>query len=126
MPLRGRTLAPSEWLTQYLSKPLGEMDRSRPRATDLDGLSLQLGLLSPAQACRIVRRDKPPTDADGARYVLVGTLTRQGFTVLHTPNPRNEGHVSVTYFPMWTDEIASTFEESFTKPVWHEPKEGAQ
>jgi hypothetical protein len=123
MPLSGRTLRTDEWLSQYLSHPLEEMDRSRPRASDLDGLSLQLGLISPKQACWTVRR-RAPTSRDGVRYVRVGTLQGLGFTVLHTPNPRNEFHVSVTYFPVWDDEVAARFEGAFMKPVWHADEEG--
>lgn len=121
-------LGPDEFVTQYVTDPLTQVARNRLRSRDLDGLSAIRGVLTPAEAYRLVRsvaaRRAPPSGLDGVRYARVGDLRDAGFTVAASPTKRNQEHVSIAYPGVWTDGIAATFDGVFSEPHWHVPEGG--
>jgi hypothetical protein len=102
-------------LTQY-GDTWDQGFRCRPRASDLDGVSVLLGRLTLAQAARYVRRDGRARRGDAVRYTEVGCLEDEGFVVVHTPTRRNPLHVSVQSPPGWDDDVCERFHRCFGQP----------
>ncbi len=123
MELQPREIADDEYVSQYGTRRRGRPGfRDHPRLTDIDGVSVVLGKVTPAQARRPVRRG-PPTEEDGVRYIKVGDLRAKGFIVVHTPRARNTQHASISYPGEWDREVAGTFNECSSDPQWHQEPE---
>lgn len=116
-----RVLADGEELTQYGSSTNPAHDdkpfRQKLRERDEGSVSLMIGHCTPTEAALSVGH-LAPHRGDGARYTTVGELRGAGFTVTHSPNPRNPGHVSVAAEGDWTAERGSEFAKCFKQVEW--------
>jgi hypothetical protein len=123
--IEAREIRDEEYVSHYGSRLTGQpVFRDRPREKDHGALSAILGQVTAAEARRRVRQAGSPTGDDGVRYARVGDLRAQGFTVTHSPWPRNTRHVSIRYPGGWDNEVAGTFNACFGTPQWHEEPEG--
>jgi hypothetical protein len=105
-----REIRDEEYVSQYGSRLTGQPEfRDRPREKDHGALSSILGQVTAAEARRRVRQAGSPNSGDGVRYAKVGDLRAHGFTVTHSPWPRNTKHVSIRYPGDWDDQVAGTF-----------------
>jgi hypothetical protein len=120
---RGRDLGDDTWLTQWGAHDNlagGRVFRNRPRPqVDVDGVSLFLGRLRPADASRRLRVPFEPK-VHVVRYVRVGEFRACGFTVTHTPTKRNPAHVSVAFPGEWADREAERFDACCSDEVREE------
>lgn len=88
-----------------------------PRVKDRGRVSLILGLVTPEEAFRIVRKTAAaPTTDDGVRYTTAEQLRDAGFVVEHAPNNRNPDHVTVSYPGEWDSAVALLFSECSLAP----------
>lgn len=117
--LVARELLAEETLSQYGYRTDVPPFRRTPREwREEPGMSLILGDPSPAAAMSLVRFRKSCFPDDGVRRTTVGKLLAAGFVVVHSPNPRNPGHVTVSYPQPWGEDTAEMFDSCFDEPIY--------
>jgi hypothetical protein len=80
-----------------------------------DDVSMTLGPLSAEEAHRVVVGDRGAYRPlwDLVRCTSAGSLRSKGFEVKHTPFPANQGHVSVEFRGLWSDNMCQAFHQAF-------------
>lgn len=103
-----RHIEDDEALTQYGTTT--DPWRVEPRWDREKAVSLLLGEWTPEGAGDKIRGSGALGDGtDAARYSTAGTLRKQGFAVIHTPNFRNPDHVAVRRDPWLAGEFNGCF-----------------
>jgi hypothetical protein len=124
--MKPREIDDEEYVSQYGSRETGgPVFWDKPRPEDTDGaLSVVLGVLTPEEARKPVRRGGAVSASDGVRHARVGDLRAEGMQVVHTPRRENPDHTSVRRAGVWGDDATGKFNKCFGVAKWHgEPDE---
>lgn len=79
-------------------------------------LSLLLGSFDDPGDAAALAFGRSPEKRDATRETTASALKGAGFTVAHTPNPRNPDHVSVYWDGDWDDDVGTRFNDCFGEP----------